>query len=171
MLRALLIDRFQMKTHYENRPTNAYSLVAVKPKLKKGDPAVRASCEEARTVAHDPRDANPRLVRLISCRNATMAQFASKLQGLAPNYFAYDVADATGMSGGWDFTLSFTPSWMLSPAPDGGQAGGASGPSDPDGAISLFAAIRKQLGLKLEMRKRVLPVVVIDHMEEKPTEN
>jgi uncharacterized protein (TIGR03435 family) len=35
----------------------------------------------------------------------------------------------------------------------------------------LFDAVEKQLGLKLEMRKRTYPVFVIDHIEEKPTEN
>ena len=32
-------------------------------------------------------------------------------------------------------------------------------------------AVNKQLGLKLEMQKRPLPVLVIDHVEEKPTDN
>ena len=31
--------------------------------------------------------------------------------------------------------------------------------------------MRGQLGLTLEKRKRLLPVIVIDHMEEKPLEN
>jgi uncharacterized protein (TIGR03435 family) len=35
----------------------------------------------------------------------------------------------------------------------------------------LFDAVEKQLGLKLEVRKRTLPVFVIDHIEEKPTDN
>jgi uncharacterized protein (TIGR03435 family) len=39
------------------------------------------------------------------------------------------------------------------------------------GAVSLADAINKQLGMKLEMRKRMLPVRVIDHIEEKPTAN
>jgi uncharacterized protein (TIGR03435 family) len=43
--------------------------------------------------------------------------------------------------------------------------------SDPNGALSLFEAINKQLGLKLEMQKRPNPVLVIDHIEEKPTDN
>ena len=58
-----------------------------------------------------------------------------------------------------------------------GPAGGAGGPaditaSDPmGGGASLFDAVDKQLGLKLEARKRTHPVFVIDHIEEKPTEN
>jgi uncharacterized protein (TIGR03435 family) len=31
--------------------------------------------------------------------------------------------------------------------------------------------VEKQLGLKLEMQKRSEPVVVIDHLEQTPTEN
>jgi uncharacterized protein (TIGR03435 family) len=43
--------------------------------------------------------------------------------------------------------------------------------SDPSGAITLFEAINKQLGLKLELQKRPVQVLVIDHVEPKPTEN
>jgi uncharacterized protein (TIGR03435 family) len=32
-------------------------------------------------------------------------------------------------------------------------------------------ALNRQLGLKLDMQKRPLPVLVIDHVEEKPTDN
>ncbi len=43
--------------------------------------------------------------------------------------------------------------------------------SEPNGALSFFDAVNKQLGLKLEKEKRPVPVLVIDHIEEKPTEN
>jgi uncharacterized protein (TIGR03435 family) len=61
-----------------------------------------------------------------------------------------------------DFLLSFSPNWLV---------GQTNGDGTPNGAIPIDEAIGKQLGLKLEKRKRMLPVIVIDHMEEKPTEN
>ena len=118
-------------------------------------------------LSNDPRDTNPLLAELLTRRNATVAQLAAKLQELEPNNFAYPVEDATGLTGAWDFTLSFTPAWMLrQPASQPN-----SDASEPSGAISLTDAVRKQLGLKLERRKRLLPVVVIDQMEGKPLEN
>jgi uncharacterized protein (TIGR03435 family) len=162
ILKNLLIERFQIETHIENRPKDAYTLVAAKPKLKKADPSNRANCKDARTIANDPRDANPLLARLISCQNVTMAQFAAALHGFGADYILYDVEDATGLTSAYDFTLSYTPKYLLAAAAEA---------SDPTGAISLHDAIGKQLGLKLEMRKRPLPVVVIDRMEEMPLAN
>jgi uncharacterized protein (TIGR03435 family) len=57
----------------------------------------------------------------------------------------------------------------------GGDAGAAEGgmpaATEPTGVLSIFEAMEKQLGLKLEMHKRPMPVIVIDHLEQKPTEN
>jgi hypothetical protein len=47
----------------------------------------------------------------------------------------------------------------------------ASSSSYPNGAISIFDALEKQLGLKLAPGKRTMPVVIVDHLEEKPTDN
>ena len=47
----------------------------------------------------------------------------------------------------------------------------ASTASDPTGALSVFDAVNRQLGLKLEKAKRPYPVLVIDHIEEIPIEN
>ena len=98
MLRALLTDRFKIKTHYEDRPVSAYTLVAAKPRMKAG-PSNRPSTKEARAIENDPRDRNPRLSRLLACQNVTMAQFADQLLALSPNDFAYSVEDATGIAG------------------------------------------------------------------------
>jgi uncharacterized protein (TIGR03435 family) len=43
--------------------------------------------------------------------------------------------------------------------------------SDPNGAISFFDAIKKDLGLKVVKEKHPEPVLVIDSINEQPTEN
>jgi uncharacterized protein (TIGR03435 family) len=162
MLRTLLSDRFKIQWHYEDRMVDAFSLAAGRVKMQRGDPSKRASCKTARSVPKDPRDSNPLLSELLQCQNVTMAQFAEKLQELEPSNFAYPANDATGLSGTWDFLLSFSPPWLV---------GQKNADGTPNGAIPIDEAISGQLGLKLEKRKRILPVIVIDHIEEKPTEN
>jgi len=114
----------------------------------------------------------------VSCQNITMAQFADRLQSLAPGYIHAPVENATGIDGAWDLTFNFSTIGQLQ---GGGQgrggdpgagaaAGGALTASDPSGALSLLDAVEKQLGLKLETKKRSIPVLVIDHVEEKPTD-
>jgi uncharacterized protein (TIGR03435 family) len=174
MLRALLVDRFKIKTHTEDRPITAFTMMTANLKLRKADPASHTRCAEAPGPdGKDPRIANPVLDRLVTCQNMTMAQIAGKFQELAEGYIYSDVKDATGVSGSWDFTLSFSSSWLtkgggggMFPAAESTQAA-----SDPNGAISFFDAVDKQLGLKLEKQKRSLPVLVIDHIEEQPTAN
>jgi uncharacterized protein (TIGR03435 family) len=184
MLRALLKDRFKMEVHMEERPVNAYTLIAVKPKVQRADPKSRTRFKEGPAAdGKDPRVKNPILGRLVTVENMTMAQFAAKLQQIASGYIHAPVLDATGLEGSWDFTLSFSTAGQLqngnnNGGPGGGRGdapapgpGGLSQASDPSGAVSLFDAVEKQLGLKLELQKRPVKVLVIDHIEQKPTDN
>jgi uncharacterized protein (TIGR03435 family) len=183
----LLKDRFKMTYHTENREMTAYALVAAKPKLKKADPDSRIRC---RNETPPPR--SPSGSRMLTCQNVTMAQFAEHLQGIAPD-LQWPVADDTGLEGTYDLSLIFQMRLMAMrvgggppppPPPGGGMstglAGGggvAGGPdtvanaSDPIPGETIFEAIEKQLGLKLVKQKRSFPVIVLDHLEPKPTEN
>jgi uncharacterized protein (TIGR03435 family) len=81
--------------------------------------------------------------------------------------------DLTGIDGGWDFALSWSPRANLGGAaqgPTSNPAGAGAVAAEPNGAISLFDGVEK-LGLKLETRKHPYPVLVIDHIEQKPTDN
>jgi uncharacterized protein (TIGR03435 family) len=178
MIRALVVDRFKLVVHTEDRPLAAYTLTAIKPKLKKADPTSRTKWQNgAATESKDNKNANAALGRLVTCQNVTMAQFAKMLPVIAPGYIRTEVADATGLEGGWDFTFSFSPAGVLQLG--AGQtgdasaqtAGGAPEASTPNGALSLFDALTRELGLKLEMQKRPMPILVIDHVEPKPTDN
>jgi uncharacterized protein (TIGR03435 family) len=174
MIQELLEDRFKLQAHKEDRPVWAYTLTAVNPKLRKADPLSRTRCKEGPGPdGKDPRTANPVLNRLVSCQNMTTAQIGEELQRIAAGYIYSPVLDATQIKGSWDFTLSFS-SADLTKAGAGASAvppSGTSATSDPNGALSLFDAVSKELGLKLEKQRRPAPVLVIDHIEEKPTEN
>jgi uncharacterized protein (TIGR03435 family) len=174
MLKTLVEDRFQMKDHWENRPVSAYNLVAVSPKLTKADPKSRTHCVEGPgSDGKDPRLVNPALNRLLTCQNLSMAQFGTLLPSLAGGFIYDPVLDTTGLKGSYNFTLSFSSADHFAPGKGAGtpSADGSSQPSDPNGAISLFDAVKNQLGLKLEKQKRPVPVLVIDHIEETPTAN
>jgi uncharacterized protein (TIGR03435 family) len=172
MLRALLIERFKIVTHTEQRPIDAYTLViADKPKLQTADPANRTNwINGAAPGTKDPRDGNPALNRLVTVQNMTMAQFAEDLSSMANGYIKEPVVDATGLNGSWDFTLAFSGIGVVNAGRGGDASAGALAASAPTGALSLFDALQKQLGLKLEQRKRPMPVLVIDHIEEQPIE-
>lgn len=177
MMRTLLADRFGLKAHMEDRMGDAYDLVAANPRLTAADPTSRTRCAEgAGPDGKDPRMANPILNRLVSCRNMTMAQFGEQLQTLADGFIYSSIVDKTGLKGGYDFTLSFSSAnnfWAGHGSPGSGSAADTTDsiPSDPNGAISIFDALRRQLGLKLEKIRRPIPVLVIDHIDESPTPN
>jgi uncharacterized protein (TIGR03435 family) len=171
MIRSLLADRFKLATHTEVRPVAAYTLTAVKPKLKKAEPSSRTRFREgpAKLDAKDPRNSNPALARLVTCQNMTMTQFAEKLQSIAPGYIHSPVLDATGLEGAWDFTLSFSPAGMGQGGGRGGDSGSPSGEAaDPGTGLTLPEAVEKQIGLKLVMQKRPITVLVVDHAEQNP---
>jgi uncharacterized protein (TIGR03435 family) len=172
MMRALLVDRFKMTYHTEDRPVSAYSLVAAKPKMKKADPASRTSCKNAAAPPGAPPGS-----QMLTCQNITMAQFADRLQNMSPE-LGWPVLDATGIEGGWDFSLTYSRNAAMMMARAAGRGGdgppaegGAVAASEPTGVLTIFEAMEKQLGLKLELHKRPMPVTVIDHIEQKPTEN
>ena len=170
MLQNLLKERFKLQTHMEERQVSAYTLSANKPKLQKADPANRTGCKEGPGAdGKDPRVGNPMLNRLMTCQNMTMAQFAEQLPNRVSGYVRTQVFDQTGLDGPFDFTVAFSGVNLVRNNP--AAANPADGATDPNGAISLQDALNKQLGLKLEMQKRPMQVLVVEHVEEKPTDN
>jgi len=169
MLHGLLLDRFQLKTHTENREVTVYALTvgSGKPKLTRADDSERSGCQPSNA----PRPV-PNMGPMIACKNTTMAEPAQNLQRMASAYIDHPVVDGTGLQGGWDFAIGWTPGKLLQaqPAPNPNQPPGAmTAATDPTG-ISVFEAVEKELGLKLVKQTRSIPVIVVDHIDEKPIE-
>jgi uncharacterized protein (TIGR03435 family) len=183
MMRSLLAERFGLKTHTEDRPGMAYTLYAGTPRLKPANPANRASCTDRPAPGEkDPQTANPYLTQYTHCDNVTMDQFAREFQAHSGYIVKSPVLNRTGIEGRYDVTLSFSALHTLeslgivpnangqAPTAAGGEGGTAAG--DPTGVpVMLTDAVAKQLGLKLVFEKRPISVLVVDHIEEKPTDN
>jgi uncharacterized protein (TIGR03435 family) len=189
MMRALLAERFKLTVHNELKELPIYALVVANRDGKLGSQLQRsgADCVPMRpppggtlpplpsAAAGPPRppDPNgpPRCGAMfgparITAREMTMTQLANGLTMLVRRV----VIDRTGLSGGFDLDVDFTPDQM----PPAGQAqvppGAPPLPSiDPNGP-SIFTALQEQLGLKLDPRRGPVDVLVIDRVEH-PTED
>jgi uncharacterized protein (TIGR03435 family) len=87
-----------------------------------------------------------------------MADLATWLSTrIAPSFIDLPVIDHTGLQGTYDLRLDWVPRQLT-------DFDAAAGPT-------VFDALEKQLGLKLEKRKEPRPVTIIDYIERTPTEN
>jgi uncharacterized protein (TIGR03435 family) len=171
MLQSLIVDRFQVKWHMEDRPMPAFTVLADGPKMAKADPARRTRCFEGAPAGSVAAAKPPQFPRLVTCENVSMEQFGQLLPQIAGGYTRVVALDKTGLQGGYDFTLNFSPiEQVQGPRPDPGAAN-AGVALDPTGALSLQDAVRQQLGIRLEETKRPVPVLVIDSLSETPLDN
>lgn len=171
MLRSLLIEKFQIKWHMEDRPIPGFTILADNPRMTKSDPAKRTRCFEGAPAGSAAAARPPQFPRQVTCENVSMQQFGQLLPQIAGGYTRIAALDKTGLQGGYDFTLNFSPiDQVLGPRPDVATAGTGVA-ADPTGALSLQQAVRRQLGLRLEDAKLPAPVLVIDSINETPLDN
>jgi len=152
MLQTLLADRFKLVVHHEQRSTTGYRLV-----LGKGGLKAQASAPDRASAGHSQRGR-------IDAEGCTLAQLALKLAEVLHQ----PVLDATGVAGKFDLKLEWTPDDMQAKPPSADQRAGNA--PEAGAGPSLFAALREQLGLKLESGKVPAQVLVIDSAE-RPSEN
>jgi uncharacterized protein (TIGR03435 family) len=155
MLRALLDERFQLKAHRDPKEMTVYvlSVDVTGPKLKPWT-GVMARPD----VVGAPRGT-------ITLNTTTIDGLAKALTG----FMGRPVVDETGMTGRYAIALAFTPELGLAA---GGNVYGVP-PSAPPGSldgISVFSALREQLGLRMDSQKRNVEMVVIDSAQ-KPSAN
>lgn len=154
MLQRLLVDRFSLVMHSETKELPVYALVPAKggPKLQESEAGTSPSPFTVGGMADRGH---------LLMRHATLAEFAwalSRVNTLRDRI----VIDKTQIQGEYDFELTFTPEGS-GYSDVGGTA--APGPSAADGD-SIFTAIVKQLGLRLEPQKSSVVCFVIDHVSK-----
>jgi uncharacterized protein (TIGR03435 family) len=84
-----------------------------------------------------------------------MSEFALQLSG----GLGRPVVDSTGLKGRYDIRL------------DMASAAAVQQTDRMDAASAMITALQEQMGLKVEDRKELVEVLVIDHAEKMPTEN
>lgn len=200
MLQDLLAKRFHVVLHHETKDFPVYWLVVVNggPKMKPAPPdsgALAAAPAGAAGWLGTDKNGFPVLppgrAHIFSSSNGlvrgtcrmTMAELAAILgfevnlsngvgMGLGGRGAGIPrVIDKTGLSGKFDFTLEF--GFGTAPAVSiGDEPPVANAASDPGRGPSIFTALEKQLGLKLEGgRTARLDMVVVDHADKVPTPN
>ncbi|HVQ14619.1 MAG TPA: TIGR03435 family protein [Vicinamibacterales bacterium] len=170
-VRTLLADRFKLVMHKETRQLDIYALIMARPGGKPG-PALKPSTTDCAAEAknmgrggpppgpNDPVTCGSRQnFGRIKFGGMPLAVFATNISG----QLGRTVVDRTGLTGNWDFELTFAPERPLGALPPGVDLP----PVDPN-APTIFTAVQEQLGLKLDSTKGPVDVWVIDSIE-KPT--
>lgn len=166
MARRLLADRFRLRAHVEQREAPVYELVLDRtdgrlgPQLRRSDTPCR---QAGPPPAAEPNPLPPCVMRFgrgtLSAAGMTLGQLAG--MGLS-RYVGRDVIDRTALTGPFDWTLTWTPTPNAVPPPNQPAT------VDVVDGVSIFTAVREQLGLKLESTRALMDVLVIDHVE-RPT--
>jgi uncharacterized protein (TIGR03435 family) len=172
MLRSMLADRFGLLAHTERRTLPTYDLVLDRKdgRLGPGLAASDVDCDAinaARRAAYatgqplppvDPDKPPPCVVA--GSVDAIRGEAAiSVLTQMLSAPAGRQVVDKTGLRGAYRITLKYELANV---------ALGAVAP--PENAVSVFTAVREQLGLRLEPSRTERDVLVIDRLE-RPTEN
>lgn len=173
MLQDLLEDRFKLRVRLETREIPTYVLTLARNDGKLG-PAIKpstAECSDAMGRGRGRMAAPPAPGERPPCGmmmapghlragGVSMTQLTQVLSKFTQRV----VIDRTGLTGNYEFDLTFTPDRMPQGAPPPGVQ---LPPIDPNGP-SIFTAVQEQLGLKLDSQRAPSEVLVVEHVE-RPT--
>jgi len=178
MVQQILADRFKLKVHTEARTIDVYALVVARsdgrlgPRLKPASAECLAELEaERQRRAADPGPITIATGQTMPCggtvgglvNGITRLNGARTIDSLAFGIQAFmdtRVIDRTGLNGMYELDLEFDYMAMRSVADARPEFSG----------LNIFTALQEQLGLKLEPRKEMVDVLVIDAVEM-PSEN
>lgn len=156
MLQHLLAERFRLAVHHERREMDGYDMV----KLKKS-PNLKPAASEA-TATGEPAwrtpMGGPPVPATAQLKGAGLSM--PRLAQIVSDRLNRPVTDATGVSGRFDFVLTY------SDAPPGPSVAATS-----DNGLDIEGALREQLGLGLVRKKIQIDIVVVDQVEKTPVEN
>ena len=148
MLRELLVERFKLKFHREQKDFSIYVL-SVAP----GGAKLKTSTAGADVQPAVVSTVYPDRIRM-PARNASMGDFTAVMQRAILDR---PVVNRTGLAGRYDFDLEW--------APDETQFGGEMPAPMETQSPPLFVAMRQELGLTLEGTRGPVSAMVVDGAE------
>jgi len=183
MLQSLLAERFQLKFHKEPKEFSVYAMVMGNRPLSLKSATVDPDAKETVSVVATGSGAG---VSVDLGGGASYSFVNGKLEGkkldtptmvdMLQNFMDRPIVDKTALKGFYDVTLEITQEDYRVMLIRAGTANGLVLPPQAmrliEGATtpSFFEAMEKQ-GLKLEARKEMLDVIVVDQSLKMPTEN
>ena len=159
MLRSLLEDRFRLSVHRETREVPIYALVVARADGRLGPQIRRPAsdfCARRAEAAAKPAELPPVPAGMVCGIRGSSTQLAggtfsmTGFAGFLSGEVERVVVDRTGLTGGWDFELKWSPPNTPNPDPD---------------RPAIFTALQEQLGLRLDATTGPVEVLVIDRVE------
>jgi uncharacterized protein (TIGR03435 family) len=160
MMRSLLIERFHLRYHVEEREMPVMALV-VGPKGHKLTPGAEGRCKEEIKAGKNCGD-----ILIPPFGTAIYNMPIGSLFSALSRGAGRPVIDRTGLTGRYDVNLTWLREGQQLKDLDLSQVPKEYQPADMD----MFEALEKQAGLKLEPAKAKMPVIVIDFIS-KPDDN
>lgn len=165
MLQNLLVDRFTLEFHYQKRDFSGYELSLAKGGLKLVDAVnvrnlssppksgiAKAATAEGEGNINDVVF-RPYVGRVLIGRSTTMSNLA---YNLGSSLGGVPVVDVTGLTDAYDLVLPYDP--PVAKLSD-----------EPSSFPSIFTVLRA-VGLNLEAKKMPLDVLVVDRIQQTPSE-
>ncbi|MEP7352222.1 MAG: TIGR03435 family protein [Acidobacteriota bacterium] len=153
MVKKLLAERFSLTLHREKKELSAYTL-----NIGKSGSKLTINDTGGNLPGFGGRGPGS-----VGVRNSTMEQFAGFLQARIVDR---PVVDKTGLTGKYDFTLTWRPEQQATAQP----ANAPPPPPDMESRPDIFTAMQEQLGLRFQAEKTPVDVIVIDKAA-KPSDN
>ena len=148
MMRNMLLDRFKLRLHSEQKTLSVFGLVVGKSGIKFE--------QVPDSDSHSMNSSNTHFTGTCVSMDA-FAEFLSRQKDLPADL---PVLDMTGLKGFYNLKLDWIPENRE--------------PADTSTVVSgptLRFALEDQLGLKLESRKASIEILIVDNVEKTPAEN
>jgi uncharacterized protein (TIGR03435 family) len=192
MLRSLLAERFAVATHSEKKEMQSYALLLGKQGTKMKPSAPIAADTDAAKRMQEGIETDSQgfpvfppggpggfivMNRVGKMMVGAARQSVASICDFLSTQLAAPVDDRTGLMDNYDFHLEYAidgpitlgRSGLTLLPPQASTAGEAAAPGEV--APGLTAALQEQLGLRLERRRALVDIVVVDHVEKTPAVN